>query len=622
MKLVLFAAVSAALVAQTTPRGVKPLLEATVQSPEVTEYQVRQFIVKRVSKLTPGFDVEALRKRALDEVFFHGWPPEWITAPHGFEDLGLIPAGSGYRVRKFRYPVMPGFWSIALLYEPERPLASKVPAILNLNGHEPEGKSSEYIQKRCISQARQGYYALNLEWIATGELAAKENLHYYSSHIDLAGMSGSGLFYLAMRKGLDFLSQHPNVDAARIGATGLSGGGWQTAVLSGLDPRVAVAIPNAGYLSGLNYGGREGIGDNEQSATDLLSVLDYTHITAMRAPKPTLLIYNAEDNCCFRAPRIRPFLFELVAPFFRTTGAEANFAWYENTDPGDHNYQLDNRMQSYRFFAKHLGMKAPGQEQPAGGDIKSAEELRIGLPEGQMTLFEVGRRLARAIRRVERPAAQQRDVLRRVVRYTPVKIETAYVITNSNLHGLESAGWRFDFDNGLSASAVVLRHAAAGGEAGATLLLHDGGRGAAFEIVSDRLNRGEMVIAVDLLFTGNADTIAHPYPVHDRMLACIGQRGLGLRAAQLAAIAEWFRAGYRPSRLRLETTGPRTQIAALVASALNPGLFADHRATDGWTSLGRIYEERIEYQRAPEVFCMDLYREFDIGVLEGLARSR
>jgi dienelactone hydrolase len=611
--------VAAGVAAQTTPRQLKPHLDAAVQSPEVTEYQVRQFIVKRVPKLAPGFDRQALRKRVFEEVLFHGWPREWVEAPHGFEDLGPIPAGSGYRLRKFRYPIVPGFWSVALLYEPEG-RASKAPAILDLNGHEPEGKSSEYIQKRCISQARQGYYALNPEWIATGELAGKENLHYYSSHSDLAGLSGSGLFYLAMRKALDFLEQHPNVDASRIGVTGLSGGGWQTAVLSGLDPRVAVAVPNAGYLSGLNYGGREGIGDNEQSATDLLSVLDYTHLTAMRAPKPTLLIYNAEDNCCFRAPRIRPFLFDTVAPFYIAAGAADNFAWYENTDPGDHNYQLDNRMQSYRFFAKHMSMRAPEQEPPAGADIKSAEELRTGFPEGQMTLFEVGRRQARQIPHAERPAAEEREVLRRVTRYEPVKVEAAYAMTNSNSRGLETVGWRFDFDNGLSASAVVVRHSTAG-SGDATMVVDDAGRGAAADFVSDQVNRGGTVIAADLLFTGNADTIAHAYPVHDRMLACIGQRALGLRAAQINAIAAWFKARHRPVRLRLETNGPRSQIAGLVAAGLAAGQFEGMKARGGWATLGKIYEERIEYQKYPEIFCMDLYKEFDISRLERLAEA-
>src|SRR6266699_1589159 len=44
------------------------------------------------------------------------------------------------------------------------------------------------------------------------------------------------------------------------------------------------------------------LGDIEQNGTDLLVGLDYTHLTAMMAPRPTLLIYDAEDDCCFRAP--------------------------------------------------------------------------------------------------------------------------------------------------------------------------------------------------------------------------------------------------------------------------------------------------------------------------------
>ena len=114
--------------------------------------------------------------------------------------------------------MVPGFWTTALLYEPEK-LTGKLPAILNVNGHEAEGKFTEYIQKRCISQARQGIVSLNLEWIGMGELAVKENLHWYNSHLDLAGYNGLGLFYLAMRRGVDFLWDHPNVDQARIGVT-------------------------------------------------------------------------------------------------------------------------------------------------------------------------------------------------------------------------------------------------------------------------------------------------------------------------------------------------------------------------------------------------------------------
>ena len=51
-----------------------------------------------------------------------------------------------------------------------------------------------------------------------------------------------------MRRGLDYLYNHPNVDRNRLGVTGLSGGGWQTIILSSLDERVRMAMPVAGFF--------------------------------------------------------------------------------------------------------------------------------------------------------------------------------------------------------------------------------------------------------------------------------------------------------------------------------------------------------------------------------------
>ena len=83
-------------------------------------------------------------------MIFHGWPREWVDAPPEFEDLGVIESGHGYRMRKLRYEIVPGFRSTAILYEPER-VDGKAPAVLNVNGHEYEiGKAAEYKQKRCI----------------------------------------------------------------------------------------------------------------------------------------------------------------------------------------------------------------------------------------------------------------------------------------------------------------------------------------------------------------------------------------------------------------------------------------------------------------------------------------
>ncbi len=104
----------------------------------------------------------------------------------------------------------------------------------------------EYKQKRCcINFAKRGILALNLETLGYDELLASENKHSYAGHLDLVGATRVGFFYLAMRKGLDYLAAHPNTDGAKLGVTGLSGGGWQTITLSALHERV----PVAGYSS-------------------------------------------------------------------------------------------------------------------------------------------------------------------------------------------------------------------------------------------------------------------------------------------------------------------------------------------------------------------------------------
>jgi hypothetical protein len=92
----------------------------------------------------------------LQDIAFHGWPREWVEAEPKFEEVGVIETGAGYRIRKLRYEIVPGFESAALLYEPEH-MSGKIPAILNVNGHVgPPGKAIEYKQKRCINFAKHG----------------------------------------------------------------------------------------------------------------------------------------------------------------------------------------------------------------------------------------------------------------------------------------------------------------------------------------------------------------------------------------------------------------------------------------------------------------------------------
>lgn len=242
--------------AQGEGSDIRELLKDEILPSALPEFQVRQYIIQNTVPLptAPATSeqwtaaAERLRGHLL-EVIFHGWPKEWTESAPRFEEAGVVDTDEGYRIRKLRYEIVPDFEASALLYEPEH-TTGKVPAVLNLAGHDgPMGYAYEFKQKRCVSYARHGILALNLEWFGFGELSKPGNDHWSAAHLDFVGANGLGIFYLAMRRGLDYLYNDPRVDRDRIGVTGLSGGGWQTIVLSSLDQRVKAANPVAGFSS-------------------------------------------------------------------------------------------------------------------------------------------------------------------------------------------------------------------------------------------------------------------------------------------------------------------------------------------------------------------------------------
>src|SRR5207237_234166 len=164
-------------------------------------------------------------RHVLDEIVFHGWPREWVTAPPAVEELGVVMTSSRYRIRKLRYEIVPGMLAPAIVCEPvsrTRP----APAVLNVVGHEDGGKGILHAQQRCVAFAKLGIIALTPTGPASAELAHPQNAHDFAAHLETAGAHALGLFYLAMRRSLDHLAQLPSVDRRRIGVTGLSGGGW------------------------------------------------------------------------------------------------------------------------------------------------------------------------------------------------------------------------------------------------------------------------------------------------------------------------------------------------------------------------------------------------------------
>lgn len=627
---------------QSVPGDIKPILSQPLQSRHVVTFQLQQFLLQKAPKLPAATsasqwtaEAQKIRQHLLNDVIFHGWPRQWVDSPPQFQEVGSVPTGKGYRLLKLRYEIVPGFYTTALMYLPQ-PLKGRVPAVLDVMGHFAPGHAMAFEQKLCINQALKGMIALSPEWLDMGELRVPGNDHWLASDLNLVGMNGVGLFYLAMRRALDYLAQDPNVDPSRIAMTGLSGGGWQTIVLSSLDPRVLVSIPVAGYttLPGRIERLPGEPGDLEQNATDFLVGQGYGALTAMRAPRPTLLIYNAEDSCCFRAPLVKPDVFEAIRPFFALYGKENVFQFHQNTNISAHNYGLDNRQQAYAFLVKYFHLPADAKEIPVGQDIKTYDQLRAGVPENNLTILGLARKVAGELTHPAVPsgsatrvqwATRQRAELRNVVRYHAVHVSRAWAEHDTNHNQVESISYRFEFDNGLGATGVWLQEVSTRPHAPLMIVLNDGGRTAAatetwdrIPEVADRMERGDQVLVMNLLFTGDAAP-SQPTQLFTEMLAATGERPLGMESAQLIGIAHWAVSQWSPSSVRVETTGIRTQMVSLVAADLQPHLFSHVVNDSGMRSLGYLLDKPVPYAAAPDLFCLDLYKDFDIPDLEALA---
>jgi hypothetical protein len=290
-------------------------------------------------------------------------------------------------------------------------------------------------------------------------------------------------------------------------------------------------------------------------------------------------------------------------------------AWYENTDPSTHNYQLDNRRQFYRFLNRHFGLGVPDQEAGVESEIRSFDELAVGLPPGNLTILGLARKLAEGIQRAQRTPAEARAWLARLLRYRKTAVRHAWAVSNTKNKGIETHGYRFEFDTGLSATGLWIKAITAPPDGPATIVLNDEGKRASAAAVADRVNRGERVLAVDLLFFGDAAPEKPPSFAWTQLVATLGERPLGLQVAQLLALAEWMQP---TGAVRLETRGVRSQLVALAAAALEPRRFGEVHVRDGAASLRHLLDAPVEYRAAPELFCLDLYREFDLDQLAAL----
>lgn len=630
-----FLLATAAPAAADDTADLKKLLAAPVLTPRQTVAELQEYLDPKIPQLPEAKSAEEwtketarLRNEVLEKVVFRGEAAKWKDAKTKVEYADTF-AGAGYTVKKLRYEIIPGFWVPALLYVPDN-LAAKAPVMLAVNGHDRAGKAAGYKQARCINLAKRGAIVLNAEWLGMGQLNIPADQHGALDQLNLCGTGGIALFYLNMTRGLDLLLAQPNADPGRVAVSGLSGGGWQTIFVSGLDPRVTLSNPVAGYSSfRTRIQHFKDLGDSEQTPCDLATVVDYTHLTAMRAPRPTLLTFNGKDNCCFEAGYALPPLQRAADPFFKLFGKEKNFRTHINHDPGDHNYGLENREALYRMVGDHFfpdDKTYSAKEIPCDKEIKTPAELTVEMPKDNLTINAVALKLATDLPRsaafpTERFGEWQekrRDVLAGVVQ-KPVSRLPSVKTAKSVKSGDFEATPRTLPIGGFSIPVVeVVR----GEPKGTAVVISDTGRVGAVGQIESLLKEGYRVLAADVYYFGECHPSSHDY-LWSLMLATVGDRPLGIQAGQLAAVAQWAAEKFGgKDGVKVVAVGPRTSTIALVAAALNPKLIAALELHDPLGSLKEIIEENRAVAKTPELFCFGLLEKLDVTDIAALVAPR
>lgn len=614
-----------------------PLLARNIIGPNLALAEIQSYTENRVPlmpalKSAAEWENEAarLRREALNDVIFRGEASQWRDAKSKVEWLDTIAGGPGYTIRKLRYEALPGLWIPALLYLPEK-ITGKVPVHLAVNGHDAVGKAAPYKQIRCINLAKRGVISLNAEWLGMGQLRSPGFAHYTMNQLDLCGSSGIAPFYLAMSRALDILLALPEADPQRVAVSGLSGGGWQTIFISALDTRVTLANPVAGYSSfrtrARNFGD---LGDSEQTPSDLATVVDYTHLTAMLAPRGALLTYNAKDQCCFATDHALQPLLEAAQPAFKLFKADAKLRWHSNHVPGTHNFDQENREVFYRMLGDTFfpgDTKFDAKELAVEAEVKKAEELNVPLPADNLDFNQLATRLAKDLPRgistalsvvpSSRLQQAQRALLGGAVHAKHYTV-TAELAGAETTNDVTATHWRLRMGDAWTVPAVELTQ---GAPRTTVILVGDVGRKGLSAEAAQLLADGHRVVAVDPFYFGES-RIAQKDFLFALLVAAVGDRPLGLQASQLTATARWLSTERKLGPVKLISVGPRASVFSTVAAALEEKAIAGLELRNPLSSLKEVIAKNVGVNQQPELFCFGLLEQFDVPQLRALVAPR
>jgi dienelactone hydrolase len=257
--------------------------------------------------------------------------------------FGRIDRGD-YSIEKVLIQTLPGYWLGGNLYRPVGK-QGKFPGIVSPHGHWKKGRlentETGSIPARGISLARQGYVVFAYDMVGYND--TNQTPHAFGGPAEQLWAFGPlGLQLWNSIRALDFVQALPDVDAARLGATGASGGATQIFLLAAVDDRVKFSAP-VNMISAIMQGGSPC-----ENAPGLRVGAINVEIGAMMAPRPMLMV-AATGDWTKNTPKEE---YPAIRDIYKLYDAESNLEMIQITAP--HNYNQASREAVYKFFGKKI----------------------------------------------------------------------------------------------------------------------------------------------------------------------------------------------------------------------------------------------------------------------------
>jgi cephalosporin-C deacetylase-like acetyl esterase len=283
----------------------------------------------------------------------------------------------GVLIEKLHFQSRPHLYVTGNLYRPKE-IHGKLPAILYVCGHSDRGRdgNKSAYQDHGMWFASNGYICLMIDTLQLGEI---RGIHHGTYKYDrwwwhAAGYTPAGVECWNGVRAIDYLVSRPDVDAERIGVTGISGGGAATFWIAAADERVKCAVPVSG-MSDLESYVKHKVINGHCDCMFLYNTYqwDWTTIAALIAPRP-LLFANSDNDKIFPMDGNRRVIAKLRKLYAMCGKPELVD---EYVSQGGHAYRPDLRIAVFKWLNKYVKNDTTTPVKDADFKLIPGKELRV-----------------------------------------------------------------------------------------------------------------------------------------------------------------------------------------------------------------------------------------------------